>query len=235
MVFKMIPRHWQTRLKGNSAANASWISHVRRQGNKATSMGSNPSAWFFLFLYLTPIQFLAICFIFHFFPPVFRSCLDLGCDMVTIVSVCHFTPVPAPGQVWGAVRLLGRGNQRCMQPFLQPKGQVTRLRMKERKILAVHFLSLRSPTCLNVLWSLNENSFMSGCSTATWRQEFQKLRICDLIMCCLSEIYMEICLRSPARKYINEWLTSTLGVRAVLPRKDTVSFPCASLLRHIMV
>lgn len=78
MVFKMIFRHWQTLVNGNSAANASLIQLVRRCSNQVTLVESKS---FFMTLYTSifdPHLVLSTLLHFSYISTFFRSLLRLG-------------------------------------------------------------------------------------------------------------------------------------------------------------
>lgn len=85
MVFKMISRHWQTQVNGNSAANASLIQHVRRYGNQITLLESKS------FSMILPASI--------FYPhPVWGPLLHL-----LLLFYFFVTPCPDPAQTWAGV------------------------------------------------------------------------------------------------------------------------------------
>lgn len=98
MVFKMISRHWQTRVNGNSAANASLIQHVRRCGNEVTLLGSESfsmilsASMFYPHLVWGPLPHFSLLFIFLQFPAQILPRLGLG---YTKDGVCPLLPVTA--------------------------------------------------------------------------------------------------------------------------------------------
>lgn len=86
----MISRHWQTRVNGNWAANASLIQSVRRCGNQVTLLGSKVfSVILFISIFDphpvfdTQLHFSLISTFFRSLP---RPHPDLGCGVKSTVS-----------------------------------------------------------------------------------------------------------------------------------------------------
>lgn len=233
MVFKMIFRHWQSRVNSNSAANVVLIQHVRRRGNQVILLGSTsfsvllPAATFYPLLVWGPLPHFSHLFIFSVVP-----CPDSAQTQAGVYRArCLPFPPRESWSIWEVVQSFwegGTGDEGSL-PW-SPKEQAARLRSLWKHKLWALFVYYASHLTMCALMARRpvgrEGSRQSRdenihASTVTMRQ-ISEVQIHDNHL--LSEWDLQKAkLRIPALHHWHTYISRILGIGEVMSWKGTLA------------